>query len=235
MNILIIEDDEFLSRKIKGIFEKRDEVNIIKLISCYDEFLKEYSLINSYNIVLVDICLWQRCEFDAWIEIIKLIRKKNIFIPIIIISWLSDIWWLRVWFDSWANDYICKPFRLAELEIRVFKWLKSFFKIESLWKQDFVEYNDLKYFFGSNLFTYKWNELKLTKINKIILLLFISRNEEILSDIFLIERIWWDFWDFADRNIRVTISRLKKSLKSYWLDNWIYNIRWEWYILKYYI
>jgi hypothetical protein len=26
--------------------------------------------------------------------------------------------------------------------------------------------------------------------------------------------------------------RLKESLKHHWIDNWIENIRWEWYMLK---
>ncbi len=232
MNILIIEDDEFLSSKIQKLFNKKDEVNIVKVISNYEDFLNNYHCINNFEVILVDIYLWKSNNKDTWIEIIKLIRKKNKFIPIIIISWLNDIWWLRLWFDSGANDYICKPFRLAELEIRVFKWIKDFLKSESMWSNDILEYKWLKYYFENHTFIYDCKELKLTKINKTILLLFLSKKEEILSDIYLIEKIWWDRWDIIDRNLRVTISRLKKSLNVYWIASWISNIRWEWYILK---
>lgn len=232
MNILIIEDDEFLSSKIQRLFEKKDEVNIVKVISSFEDFVNYYHNINNFEVILVDIYLWKSTNKDTWIEIIKLIRKKNKYVPIIIISWLNDIWWLRLWFDSWANDYICKPFRLAELEIRVFKWIKDLLKSESMWNKDILEYNWLKYYFKNNTFSFDDNEIKLTKINKTLLLLFLTKKGEILSEIYLIEKIWWDRWDTIDRNLRVTISRLKKALKSYWIDLWISNIRWEWYILK---
>jgi DNA-binding response OmpR family regulator len=82
-----------------------------------------------------------------------------------------------------------------------------------------------------NIFLFNWNEIILTKTNKYILLLFISKSENLLWNVYLIEKIWWDS-NLIDRNLRVTISRLKKSLEIYWINKWIKNIRWEWYIFK---
>jgi hypothetical protein len=28
------------------------------------------------------------------------------------------------------------------------------------------------------------------------------------------------------------ILRLKKALKPIWIESWIYNVRWEWYIFR---
>ena len=230
MNLLIIEDDIFLANKIKQIFDKRILSNRVKAISSFEDFLNELYLINTYDIILVDILLWSKSE-NTWIDIIKNIRLKNINIPIIIISGLNDVWWLKVAFDKWASDYICKPFRLAELEIRVLKWFNKFLCNNDLWDKNFIQYDLLIYDFSKNLFFIDWTELILTKTNKYILLLFISKKEQLLKNIYLIEKIWWDS-NLIDRNLRVTISRLKNSLKSYWIDSWIKNIRWEWYILK---
>jgi hypothetical protein len=41
MNILIIEDDLFLSQNIKNVFEKRIISNRIKLINSFNDFLNE--------------------------------------------------------------------------------------------------------------------------------------------------------------------------------------------------
>jgi DNA-binding response OmpR family regulator len=68
-------------------------------------------------------------------------------------------------------------------------------------------------------------------MNKYLLLLFISKPEILLTNLFLIEKLWWDS-NICERNIRVSISRLKISLENYGIDNWIQNIRWEWYIIK---
>jgi two-component system response regulator QseB len=166
-----------------------------------------------------------------WIDIVQYIRDKKIVLPIIIISWINDIWFLKLAFDKWANDYICKPFRINELEIRVLKWFNNFFSNNKLVNKSFLKYDSLIYDFTQNIFYFNWYELILTKTSKYLLLLFVSKSEELLSEIYLVEKIWWDS-NLFDRNLRIVIYRLKKSLELYWIDWWIKNIRWEWYILE---
>jgi response regulator of citrate/malate metabolism len=57
MNLLIIEDDIFLANKIKQIFEKKIISNRVNILTSFDEFTRKIYLINSYDIVLVDILL----------------------------------------------------------------------------------------------------------------------------------------------------------------------------------
>lgn len=56
MNILIVEDDQFLASKIIDEFQKSAPVNIIKHILSYNDFLTESSYC-VYDIILLDICL----------------------------------------------------------------------------------------------------------------------------------------------------------------------------------
>jgi len=228
MNILIIEDDIFLAKNLEKVFKKNKNFNRVKSIKSYDSFLKELFSIKDYDIILVDIILWQD---NYWIEIVKNIRWKNIKIPIVIMSWINDLRMIKEAFDIWVNDYICKPFRLAELELRILKWFNNFlFTNKDLWN-NFIKYDLLKYDFQKNIFYINNKRIILSKLSKYVLLLFISKSETLLSEIYLIEKIWWDP-NLTDRNLRVIISRLKASLKEYWIDWWIKNIRWEWYILE---
>lgn len=89
MNILIIEDEILLAEKIKETFTKKVLSNRIKMIHSYESFLRELSIIESYDIVLVDIILSDSCP-KTGIDIIKIIRDKNISIPIVIISSMDD-------------------------------------------------------------------------------------------------------------------------------------------------
>lgn len=230
MNILIVEDDLNLSQHIKKVFNKNLPVNRVKIINTYDLFLKELYLINTYDLILLDIILWDTKK-DLWIDILKLIRKKNKYIPIVIISGLNDVWWIKVSFENWANDYICKPFRLAELEVRSLKWFNKFLNSNYLLEDDDINYWVLTYKLSSNSFFVYDKEMNLSKLNKYILLLFISKPEILLTNIYLIEKIWWDS-NLQERNLRVNIMRLKKSLEKYWIDHFINNVRGEWYIFK---
>lgn len=231
MNILIIDDDLNLANKIKLVFSKKIISNRIKILTNYNDFIRELNIIKSYDIIIVDICLWNKKTKNG-IDIVKVIRSKTNFIPVIIMSWFDDISWLEKWFNSWASDYIIKPFRLDEFELRIFKWFQIYLYSDKSNNNNFIQYNWLEYRLDENSFFYNWDKIYLTKTSKYILSIFLWYSETVLSDTFLIEKLWGDIWFLVNRNLRIVILRLKASLSPYWLDTWIKNIRWEWYILK---
>jgi len=57
MNFLIIEDDLFLTNKIKYLFEKNKSINLVRIINNYIDFLDEISIIEIYDVILLDINL----------------------------------------------------------------------------------------------------------------------------------------------------------------------------------
>lgn len=229
MNFLIIEDDAFLAWRLKILFDKTEKTNLVKVINNYLEFLNELSVIEIYDVILLDINLWDKLK--SGIDIIKIIRNKKIFIPIIIVSWIDDISNMSKVFNLWANDYIIKPFRFKELEVRVFKWFKNtFLKLNDL--SDNIDYYWILYNHNENIFYYNWKTINLTKKNKYLLSLFILNSEKFLSITYLENKIFWNYDDFKNKNIRIYIFRLRLSLKNIWIDSWIKNIRWEWYIFK---
>jgi len=230
MNILIIEDNEFLAEKIKESFEKNIILNRIKILNSYNEFINEIWILKSYDIILVDILLWNINDKN-WIDIIKVIRKKEIKAPIVIMSNYSEISWIKKWFNIWANDYLIKPLRLLELEIRILKWFETYLSTIRLYDMKNLKYNKLEYNLWENEFYYKDTRIILSKRSKFLLSIFISKPEKLILETELIEKIWWDK-EIINRNIRIIILRLKKSLKQVNIDLWIKNIRWEWYILS---
>lgn len=231
MNILIIEDDISLWENLRRTFEKNIISNRIKIISSYEDFIRELSIIKSYDIVITDIMLWEWKE-KTWIDIINTIRKKNLSMPVVVISSFWELKWLEKAFDTWANDYIIKPFRLKEIELRIYKRFKMYFCSLVYDNSDIISYNWLSYNIGQNDFFYDWKKIELTKKSKYILSIFLSRPEKLIKEDFLKEKIWGDIYDIIERNLRVNILRLKESLKSAWIDSWIENVRWEWYMLR---
>lgn len=232
MNILIIEDDIFFANKIRDTFENKVAINRVSVCYSFKDFLNQISIIQSYDIILTDIKLSKKITDKNWYDIIKNIRNKNLLIPIIVISWNNEIDWLRKAFDFWANDYIIKPIRLKELELRILNFYKNYYLSTSKYYSKKYSYKGLFYDLDLNEFFYKNNKIYLTKNNKYLLLLFFLNQEKLLTDRFLIEKIRGDVCFIINRNLRVNVLRLKKWLSKFWIDNWIQNIRWEWYILK---
>lgn len=230
MNFLIIDDDFFLTNKIKYLFEKNKWVNLVKIVNNYLDFLDEISIIDIYDVILLDINLWN--ESKNWTDVIKIIRNKNTLIPIIIISWNDDIWYIDLFFNLWANDYIIKPFRFDELHVRVLKRFKTGFYNINNFTSNILWYNWLYYDINKNTFTYNWIEIILTKKNRYLLSIFFSYNEKFLSKDFLCYKLFWNYEMNHTDNIRIYICRLKLALKKFNIDCWIKNVRWEWYIFE---
>jgi len=232
MNILIIEDDRYLASQIGEVFEKNILTNRIKIVHSYLDFLDELSQVDSYDIILTDIILSNE-PWKTGIDILKVIRKRNLKVPIVIISSLSSYESLENAFSVWANDYIIKPFRLRELEIRVSKWFHDYmFSMYFCLKKE-ISYQWLVYHISKSEFSFEWERIELTRSCKYLLSLFLIHPEELISERFLIEKIWWDYESFEwTKNPRINILRLKEKLKPLWLDTWIQNMRGEWYILR---
>lgn len=231
MNILIIEDDEFFWNKIIEVFKKRVITNKITLLSSYEEYLHMCHKINNFDIILVDINIPSTLD-RSWIDIIQDIRDREIATPTIVISGYDQIEYIERAFDSWANDYLTKPFRLKELEIRIMRWFKSYCMNIMFSNTQTIAYKKLHYDFKDNSFYYKWEPIELTKKSKFILFQFLLQKESVLSEWELCDKIWWDREVLKERNIRIVILRLKNALKQHGIDSRIQNIRWEGYILK---
>jgi DNA-binding response OmpR family regulator len=57
-------------------------------------------------------------------------------------------------------------------------------------------------------------------------------SEKLISEENLREKLWWDRDCFKERNLRVSMLRLKKSLEDVNISWWVQNKRGEWYTLK---
>jgi DNA-binding response OmpR family regulator len=149
-----------------------------------------------------------------------------------VISWFNDIELIEHAFHVWASDYIAKPFRLKELEIRIMKWFQSYCMNIIFSNSQVIQYKKLSYKFNNNDFYFWECKINLTKKSKFILFQLLLQPENLISEYILKEKLWWDREILKERNLRVNILRLKQSLETVWIWNRIQNIRWEWYILK---
>lgn len=114
--IMIVDDEydirELLKEFILKFFENNKDIKVIvDTFQNADEankFLKE----NMYNMVLLDIVMPGMNSFDF----LKIIKKYNSFIQVIMITGNSDFDKLMKAFENGVNDYITKPFDLDLIE-----------------------------------------------------------------------------------------------------------------------
>ncbi len=189
MNILIIEDDVFLCEKMVSAFRKIDYINLISTVHCMSTFTDIYTNIEIYDVILVDLEIPPYTRRDHGYEIIDRIHEKNPNIPIIVFSGKNDIDAIQKAFFSGVTDYIIKPVRLKELEVRVLHIFHSR-KQEKRCEQGIYTYYEIVYNSESHTFLYGNIPIFLSKKSKHILLLFLKSPEKIIKKTELIEKIW---------------------------------------------
>lgn len=231
MNILIVEDDLFLATQIEKAFSSYNFSHRITHIESFPDFLQMVNPISSYDTVLLDINLWSDTD-KTWFDILSHIRKINEKIPIIIISSHCEYEFLEEAFAKGAHDYMIKPFRARELQIRIERWFRNYVFSEYFSINKTLEYHELTYDISAYEFYNGDKEIILSKSNKYLLSLFFIHREKLITQETLVEKIWGHSEKDYEKNLRIKIMRLKEQLKEVGVDGWIHTIRGEWYMFK---
>jgi len=112
MQILIVEDEKKLAYLIKrGFTEEKYSVDL-----AFDgEQAEEKFDINEYDLIILDILL---PKIDG-LSVLKYIRRKNINLPVIILTAKGLLEDRVTGLDAGADDYLVKPFSFVELTARI--------------------------------------------------------------------------------------------------------------------
>lgn len=111
-NVLVVEDEARIASFVrKGLVA---EGHAVTVAADGDEGL-EYALSGSFDLVLLDLGLPGRDGFD----VLQRLREFDRAVPVIILTAREDLDATVRSFDLGADDYVTKPFRVAELLARV--------------------------------------------------------------------------------------------------------------------
>lgn len=208
MNILIVEDEEIIARFIKiGLSKAGYRCECVFNGRVAADRLEE----NRYDLILLDIML---PEIDGY-ELMEYIREFGI--PVIFITAKTALEDKVKGLKAGADDYITKPFELAELTARVESVMRRYHK-----GQDRIKLAGLDIDIASRMVKKDGKEIELTVKELDLLLLFLrNRNIALFRDR-IYEEVWGGEYDPESRTVDVHIQRLKKKAG---LENEIVCIR----------
>ena len=196
MKILLLEDN----KKLNSTITKRLKLKGYKVESCIDGADAIEKITDGFSCFVLDINV---PNIDG-IKVLKRIREYYDEIPVIIISASVELDDIKQSYDFGCNDYLKKPFFIDELEIKIEKLCKI---------QDELIYFDKDCYFDykSSLLVIDKKEQRLTKKERLLINLFLTKKNQVLS-YEAIENYVWEGTFASLESIRSLIRRLRKTL-----------------------
>ncbi len=153
------------------------------------------------------------------------LRKDGYNQPVIYVSAKDSSDEILEGFESGGDDYITKPFNLNELKARVKAMIRRAQKV-----QDVIKYRDIVYRSSNKTFNVAGEDVKLTHLERDLLLEFMKNQNVLLSRDVLLERVWKDSLNKQPKTVNVAIKRLKENIDPSGEKNYIQAVRGEGYV-----
>lgn len=203
MHLLVVEDERTLCETIvKSLKRLAYSVDF-----CFDgERALELLETEKYDLVVLNLNL---PKVDG-LSVLKQLRQTDRDTRVLILSARSEVSDKVEGLDLGANDYLSKPFHLAELEAR----------IRSLTLRQFIQQDvllacgALTFDTRSRIAKAEDKELSLTRKETGILEYLLANQGRPVSQEELIEHVWDNSVDVFSNSIRVHISALRKKLRE---------------------
>lgn len=215
MKILLIEDEKELAKSIVEFIGKENYIiDVAHKFSDADEKISFYE----YDCALVDLML----PDGSGLNLIKKLKKIQPKCGIIIITAKNTLDDKLTGLDLGADDYLTKPFHLAELNARI----KSVIRRRNFDGNNEIVLNEI--FIDTEKREVKVNQktIELTRREFDILLFFTSNNERVLTKEAIVEHVWsddvsaFDNFDFVYTHIK----NLRKKLIEQGANDYIKSI-----------
>jgi len=203
INILIVEDEQ----RLADILKKQLEESGFSVEIAYDGYLGNQLVEkNTYNLIILDINLPLMNGYDLCREI----RKKDINIPIIMLTAFSTSDNKLAGFDAGADDYIVKPFDFRELLARVNVFLRR--SDSNSIQHEKLNIADLEMDLNTKTVTRGQIKIDLTAKESLLLETFLKNKGQLLTRDFIIEQVWGIDFDPSTNIIDVYVNYLRKKI-----------------------
>ncbi len=205
MKILVVEDEQALRQVIVQSLEK--ERYVVECASTFREASNKMSWYD-YDCIILDIML----PDGSGLTLLKELKKRRKKANVIIVSAKDSIDDKVSGLDLGADDYLAKPFHLAELNARI----KSVIRRKQQDGELHLTFANITIYPDQHTAFVDGNSLTLNRKEFDILYYFISNPNRLISKATLAESVWGDYIDQADSFdfIYSQVKNLRKKLKT---------------------
>jgi len=216
MNVLIVEDEKSLATEI-ALFLKRE--NFLCDMAHTGRDASEKIAVNLYDFILLDLGL---PDYNG-LDLIKEAKSINTDLSFIIITARGAVEDRVKGLDLGADDYIPKPFALAELHARIMAVARRKFRITS----PDIALGDFVMNTAARKLMHGIDEVEITKKEFDLLSYLVFNRGKVLTRNQLYEHIWGNMLDeqYDSNFIDVHVKNLRKKLNLHAQSPWLETVR----------
>ena len=206
MKILLIEDDQNLCSTIKQQLIKENYV-VDACTSGEDGMIYALNPDNGYSVAVIDRML----PVIDGVTILKAMRKKQIYVPVILITGMSELHDRIEGLDSGADDYLIKPFHLSELSARIRALTR---RPAIISEKSCLRYHDLSLNLDKKELSCDKNTIPLTPKEFLLMCAFLEKPDTILTRDQLMQKVWETNAPIMQANVDNYVYFLRKRMKA---------------------
>jgi len=223
MKVLIVEDEPELSKSMLTYLKSQNY--LCELAADYQQALEKIESYD-YDCILLDLML----PGGSGMRILELLKAQQKEDGVIIISAKNSLEDRIEGLQIGADDYLAKPFHLAELSARIFSVIRR----RNFGNSNVIQQEELKIDLLSKRVSVNDMEVMLTRKEFDMLIFFIGNKNRVVSKNALAEHLSGDLADMLDNHdfIYAHIKNLKKKLMEAGCKNYLKTLygngyKWE--------
>jgi len=223
MKLLIVEDEPNVVSVLKrGLSQEGFELSVAP-----DGFIAlEMVTAHSFALIILDIML----PGINGLDLCKQIKKNHPQTPIIMLTALSSTENIVTGLDNGADDYLVKPFKIAELSARIRTLLRRYDGFQQA--DELITIGDLQINISAKTVTRAQQEITLTATEYRLLQFFAKNKNKTLSRIDILENVWDIDFNMGTNVVDVYVNYLRKKIDKGFNSNLIHTVVGLGYMLK---
>jgi two-component system copper resistance phosphate regulon response regulator CusR len=220
MRILLVEDDPRITRFVSQAL--REQAYAVDAAADGDDALYKAS-VNDYDAVILDVMIPGRDGF----EVCRGLRATGSAVPVIMLTARDAVPDRVAGLDSGADDYLTKPFEVAELLAR----LRALLRRGRAVRPALVSVADLRIDTRAHVVTRAGRRVELTAKEYALLEYLARERGRVLTRAEIAEHVWDENFDPLSNLIDVNINRLRRKVDDGFASPLIHTRRGEGYML----
>jgi heavy metal response regulator len=220
MRILLVEDDQRIARFVSQAL--REQAYAVDATADGDDALYKVA-VNDYDAVVLDVMIPGRDGF----EVCRELRASGSNVPVIMLTARDSVRDRVEGLDTGADDYLTKPFEVAELLAR----LRALLRRGHVVHNALISVADLVIDTRAHAVTRGGRKIELTAKEYALLEYLARERGRVLSRSEIAEHVWDENFDPLSNLIDVNINRLRRKIDDGFAVPLIHTRRGEGYML----